>query len=96
MSRLITEPTTISSRPIRRRSNSRTSPPMIAAAVIALRNPTATQNSRSVRHHPVIRSVAMTAVAQPLTMLTTAAATAVRGSASPACFGMAVGRGRGM
>ncbi len=35
------------------------------------------QNSRSVFHQPAIRSVATTDVAQPLTMLTALAATAV-------------------
>lgn len=42
------------------------------------------QNSRSDRHHPAIRSVATTEVAQPLTMATAQAATAVRSLGSSA------------
>ena len=49
---------------------------MLAAADTAVRKPIATQNNRSDRHQPVIRSVAMTAVAQPLRMLTMAVAIA--------------------
>ena len=64
--------------------------------------PTATQNRRSDRHQPAIRSVATTEVAQPLTMLTAAAATAVgpagfteRSGAAGRWRGRAVARGRG-
>ena len=56
----LTAPTTISTRPIRRRSSSAISPPMVAAADTAVRNPIATQNNRSVRHQPAISDVAMT------------------------------------
>jgi len=37
----------------------------VAAADTAVRNPIATQNNSSVRHHPAINEVAMTAVAHP-------------------------------
>src|SRR5258707_6907291 len=53
-------------------------PVTVAIAKTSARNPTATQNSRSLRHQPAIRSVATTDVVQPLTMLTAQAATAVR------------------
>ncbi|MDT7754759.1 MAG: hypothetical protein QOH27_657 [Mycobacterium sp.] len=69
----------MSTRPIRRRSSSAIRPPMVAAADTAVRNPIATQNNWSVRHHPAINEVAMTAVAQPLMMLTAAVADAARG-----------------
>ena len=57
------------------------------------------QNSRSDRHQPVIRAVATTEVAQPLTMLTAQAATAVRelgSSVDDACAAAAVTASRGM
>jgi hypothetical protein len=73
-----------------------TNPPIVAAAEIAVRKPIATQNSRSVRHHPVIRSVAMTAVAHPDRTPRTAAAIAPRGSRPGAAGGISSGRGRGM
>ena len=50
---------------------------MVPAANTSARKPTATQNNRSVSHHPVIRSVATTEVAQPLSMAMTQAAIAV-------------------
>ena len=53
---------------------------MSAAAETTVKNPTATQNNRSDAHQPVIRSVAMTAVAQPLRIANTAVATAVFGA----------------
>ena len=52
---------------------------MVAAADTAVRKPIATQNNSSVRHQPVINDVAMTAVAQPLMMLTVAVADAATG-----------------
>ncbi|BDB44804.1 hypothetical protein Mkiyose1665_25170 [Mycobacterium kiyosense] len=55
-------------------------PETVVIAKTMARNPTATQNNRSVCHQPAIRSVATTEVAQPLTMLTALAATAVRAS----------------
>ena len=76
-----TSPTTISSRPMRRRSSSEISPPMVAAAETADRKPIAMQNNSSVRHQSVISDVAITAVAQPLRMLTVAAAAAAAGEA---------------
>src|SRR5271166_471331 len=51
---------------------------MVVIANTSARKATATQNRRSVLHHPAIRSVATTDVAHPLTMLTALAATAVR------------------
>ncbi len=70
---------------------------MRAAADTAVRKPMATQNSRSDRHQPVIRSVAMTAVAQPDRMLAMAVAMAAVGLA---CFERGVptatGLARGM
>src|SRR6478752_7530682 len=54
-----------------------TTPEMVPAANTSARKPTATQNNRSVSHHPVIRLVAITAVAQPLSMAITHAAIAV-------------------
>ncbi|BBX55012.1 hypothetical protein MSHO_03570 [Mycobacterium shottsii] len=53
-------------------------PAVVELAKTSARNPTAMQNRRSLRHQPVIRSVATTEVAHPLTMLTAAVATAVR------------------
>ena len=92
-----TDPTTISSLPIRRRSSNAMTPPIVAAAEIAARKPTATQNSRSVPHHPAIRSVAITAVAHPARMLTTAVAIAGFGSAAGIREGpTATGFARGM
>ena len=72
----ITDPTTMSSRAIRRRSSSAIRPLIRAAVETNVRNPTATQNNRSDVHQPVIRSVAMTAVAHPLRIAATAVATA--------------------
>ena len=70
---------------------------MLAAADTAVRKPTATQNSRSDCHHPVIRSVAMTAVAQPDTMLTMAAVIAIPGlAAADRVCPTAAGLARGM
>ena len=57
---------------------------MSAAEDTAVRNPMATQNSRSDRHQPVIRSVAMTAVAQPERMHAIAVAMAALGFARAA------------
>lgn len=57
-------------------------PVTVDIANTSAKNPTAIQNSRSVCHHPAIKSVATTDVAQPLTMLTAAVATAVRGLGS--------------
>jgi hypothetical protein len=88
-------PTMISNRPIRRCSSSAIRPPIPAAAEIAVRKPMAMQNSRSVLHHPAIRSVAMTAVAQPLRMLSVAAAMAVVGPGARS-EGTTTGVGRGM
>ena len=56
----------------------------------------ATQNSRSDRHQPVIRSVAMTAVDQPVRMLAMAVAMAAAGLAcadrgAPTTAGLARG-----
>jgi len=53
-------------------------PETVAIAKARARNAIAMQNRRSVRHQPAIKSVATTDVAHPLTMLTAAAATAVR------------------
>src|SRR5690349_14676679 len=53
-------------------------PEMVAIAKTSARKPTAMQNSRSLRHHPAMRSVATTDVVHPLTMPTTHAATAGR------------------
>src|SRR6202012_4227296 len=64
-------------------SSSRITPEIVARANTSARNPTATQNSRSDLHQPAIRSVATTEVAQPLMMLTAAAATAVVRLGSP-------------
>ena len=92
-----TAPTTISSLLIRRRNSSPIRPVMLAAADTAVRKPIATQNNRSDRHQPVIRSVAMTAVAQPLRMLTIAVAIAVCGLGRAAFDGAtAAGVARGM
>ena len=63
--------------PTRRRSSSPTTPVMVVAPNTAVRNPTPTQNNRSVCHQPVISPVATTEVAHPLMMLTADAATAV-------------------
>ena len=52
---------------------------MSAAADTTVRKPTATQNKRSDAHQPVIKSVAITAVAQPLTIAATAVAAAAFG-----------------
>src|ERR1700722_19285242 len=70
-------------------------PEIVASANTRARNATSTQNRRSDRHQPAIRSVATTEVAQPLTMLTAAAATAVvrLGSPKGACVGPGSGRG---
>src|SRR6201996_4871654 len=73
------------------RSSSRITPEIVAAEKTNARNATATQNSRSECHQPAIRSVATTDVAQPLTMLTAAAATAVTLLGSP--YGVPVGAG---
>ncbi len=59
-------------------------PETVVSAKTRARNATAMQNSRSDLHQPAIRSVATTEVAQPLTMLTAQAATAVRELGSPA------------
>ena len=50
---------------------------IVLTANTEARKPTAAQNNRSVSHHPVIRLVATTEVAQPLSMAMTQAATAV-------------------
>jgi hypothetical protein len=52
---------------------------MVAAADTAVRKPIAMQNNSSVLHQPLMSDVAMTAVAQPLTMLTAAVADAANG-----------------
>src|SRR6201998_3637490 len=52
-------------------------PETVVIANTRARKATAMQNRRSVLHHPAIRSVATTDVAQPLTMLTAQAATSV-------------------
>src|SRR3954471_8238870 len=70
--------TTVMNIPIRRRSISATTPAIVQAPTTAVRNATPKQNSRSVRHQAVINPVATTAVAQPLTMLTAEAATALK------------------
>src|SRR5580704_13852070 len=57
-------------------------PETVVIANTRARNATAMQNRRSVLHHPAIRSVATTDVAQPLTMLTAHAAVSVRSLAS--------------
>ena len=57
---------------------------MVVAPNTAVRNPTPTQNNRSVRHQPVISPVATTEVAQPLMMASADAATAVLLLAGPA------------
>jgi hypothetical protein len=57
----------------------------------------ATQNNSSVRHQPEISDVAMTAVAQPLTMLTAAVIDAAVGlRRCPPGDPTATGVGRGM
>ena len=71
-------------------------PAMVAAAEIVVRKPTATQNNGSVDHQPAIRSVAMTAVAHPETMLATEVAIAEVGLArarrdGPTAIGLARG-----
>ena len=82
---------------MRLRSSNEMRPPMVAAADTAVRNPIPTQNNSSVRHHPEISDVAMTAVAQPLTMLTAAVADAADGFGRPAAAGAgATGCARGM
>ena len=91
-----TAPTMISRRLARRRSSSPISPAMRAAAEMAVRNATATQNNMSDSHQPVIRSVAMTAVAQPLRMLRMAVAIEVRGSGQGFLGVTAAGLARGM
>ena len=65
----------------------------MAAAETAVRKPTATQNNGSVLHQPVIRSVAMTAVAQPLRMLTTAVAEAAFRAGARCADGTGLARG---
>ena len=96
MSSAMTAPTTTSSRPLRRRSSSAITPVMVAAAEMVVRKPTATQNNGSVDHQPAIRSVAMTAVAHPETMLATEVAIAEVGLArarrdGPTAIGLARG-----
>lgn len=66
---------------MRWRSSNAITPAIVPAAEIAVRNPTATQNNGSVPHHPVIKSVPMTAVAHPDRMLTMAVTMAGFGSA---------------
>ena len=95
MSSPMAAPTAINNRPSRRRSSSAISPPIPAAAEMAVRKPMAMQNNRSVLHHPAIRSVAITAVAQPDRMLAVAAAMAVPGPGGRR-EGTATGTGRGM
>ncbi len=57
----------------------------------------ATQNNSSVRHQPAINDVAMTAVAQPLMMLTAAVTDAATGlGRCPPGEPTATGVGRGM
>ncbi len=91
-----TDPTTIRSRPILRRSSNAITPPIVPAAEIAARKPTAMQNNRSVPHQPVIRFVAMTAVAHPDRMLTMEVTIAGFGSAEGARDGpTATGCARG-
>src|SRR6202012_5982854 len=65
------------------RSSSRITPAIVARGNTSARNATATQTSRSGSHQPAIGSVAPTEVAQPLMMLTAAAATAVVRLGSP-------------
>ena len=85
MSSAMTAPTAISSRAVRRRRSRAITPLMEAAAETAARNPTATQKRGSVAHHPVIRSVAITPLAQPDRMLSTAVAiAALRGAVEAA------------
>jgi hypothetical protein len=70
---------------------------MVAPADTAVRKPIATQNNSSVRHQPEIKDVAMTAVAQPLMMLTAAVIDAALGLARDTPAGpTATGVGRGM
>ena len=85
----------MSSRAIRRRSSSAIRPLISAAVETNVRNPTATQNSRSDVHQPVIRSVAMTAVAHPLRIAATAVATAGFGPGAGRPL-IATGLARGM
>src|SRR6516164_222544 len=63
--------------PMRLRNSSHVTAAIVAAPKMAVRNPTPTQNNRSVRHQPVINPVATTEVAHPLMMATADAATAV-------------------
>jgi hypothetical protein len=81
---------------MRRRNSSAIRPAIVAPADTAVRKPIATQNNSSVRHQPEINDVAMTAVAQPLMMLTAAVTDAATGlgrdaRADPTATGM--GRG---
>ncbi|BBY75599.1 hypothetical protein MPRF_24980 [Mycolicibacterium parafortuitum] len=72
---------------MRLRSSSAITPLIDAAADTAARKPIATQNRGSVAHQPVIRSVAITAVPHPDTMLKTVVAIANLGSGAvgPRC-----------
>ena len=70
-------------------------PETVDSAKTRARNATATQNNRSDFHQPAIRSVATTEVAQPLTMLTAQAATAVRELGSSVGLRRAIGCGAG-
>ena len=88
-----TAATTDKKMPTRRRSSSPITPAMVAAPNTAVRNPTPTQNNRSVRHQPVINPVATTDVAHPLTMLTADAATAVASLGGLSCPGIRTGAG---
>jgi hypothetical protein len=74
-------------------------PAIVVVANSSVRKPTARQNNRSVPHHPVMRSVETTPVAQPLIMLTVLAAIAVRPVATlttPARGGTVIGSARWM
>jgi hypothetical protein len=62
---------------MRLRNSSHVTAAIVAAPKMAVRNPTPTQNNRSVRHQPVINPVATTEVAHPPMMATADAATAV-------------------
>ena len=81
---------------MRRCNSSAIRPAIVAPADTAVRKPIATQNNASVRHQPAINDVAMTAVAQPLTMLTVAVIAAATGLGRALPDPTATGVGRGM
>src|ERR1700757_372779 len=94
INRASTAATTDKKIPIRLRSSSSATAAMVAAPKTAVRNPTPTQNNRSVCHQPVINPVATTEVAHPLMMATADAATAVALLRVVGGLGIRTGAGR--